>query len=85
MPKKEKHKVKEYGTQTCPWCVRVKEFFDENNVEYEYVDVGKDRGAAMEMIEKTGQRGVPVIEIDGEIIVGFDEPRIREKLGLKSS
>ena len=78
----KKHKVKEYGTQSCPWCIRAKEFFEENNVEYEFIDVGTDREAAMEMIEKTGQRGVPVIEIDGEIIVGFDEPKIREKLGL---
>ena len=76
------HKVKEYGTEMCPWCHRAKDFFKENNVEFEYVDVGKDREAAQEMIEKTGQRGVPVIEIDGEIIIGFDEAKIREKLGI---
>ncbi|MBD3155968.1 MAG: NrdH-redoxin, partial [Candidatus Aenigmarchaeota archaeon] len=60
------HKVIEYGTETCPWCKIAKDFFDENEVKYEYIDVGKDREAAMKMIEKTGQRGVPVIEIDGE-------------------
>lgn len=77
-----KHKVIEYGTERCPWCKRAKEFFDENEIKYKYVDVGKDRQAAMEMIEKTGQRGVPVIEIDGEFIVGFDEKKIKEKLEL---
>ncbi|MBD3155327.1 MAG: NrdH-redoxin, partial [Candidatus Aenigmarchaeota archaeon] len=50
--------------------------------KYEYIDVGKDREAAMKMIEKTGQRGVPVIEIDGEFIVGFDEKKIKKKLGI---
>ncbi len=77
-----KHKVIEYGTETCPWCHRAREFFEENEIKYKYIDVGKDRKAAKEMIEKTGQRGVPVIEIDGEFIVGFDEKKIREKLGL---
>ena len=51
-------------------------------MKFKYIDVGKNREAAMEMIEKTGQRGVPVIEIDDEIIIGFDEKRIREKLGI---
>jgi len=77
-----KHKVIEYGTEFCPWCHRAREFFKENGIEFEYIDVGKDREAAIEMIEKTGQRGVPVIEIDGEIIIGFDEARIRKKLGI---
>lgn len=80
-------KVKVYGTETCPWCHRAREFMEENNVKFEYVDVGRDRKAAMEMIEKTGQRGVPVIEIcpskdNCEIIIGFDEERIRELLEL---
>ena len=51
-------------------------------MKFKYIDVGKNREAAMEMIEKTGQRGVPVIEIDDEVIIGFDEARIRKKLGI---
>ncbi len=78
-----KHKVKEYGTEMCPWCHRAKDFFEENDIKFEYIDVGNDKKAAQEMIEKTGQRGVPVIEIDGEIIIGFDENKIRKKLGFK--
>ncbi|MEM5793498.1 MAG: glutaredoxin domain-containing protein [Candidatus Aenigmatarchaeota archaeon] len=75
-------KVVVYGTEFCPWCHKAREFLEENEVKFKYIDVGKDREAAMEMIRKSGQRGVPVIEIDGEIIVGFDERRIKEKLGL---
>jgi len=75
-------KVIVYGTEFCPWCHKAREFLEENEVKFQYIDVGKDREAAMEMNRKSGQRGVPVIEIDGEIIVGFDERRIREKLGI---
>ena len=75
-------KIVVYGTEHCPWCHRAKDFFKENGVEFKYIDVGKDRKAAEEMIEKTGQRGVPVIEMGKEIIIGFDEARIKKKLGL---
>ncbi|MFC1710759.1 glutaredoxin family protein [Nanoarchaeota archaeon] len=72
-----------YSTQACPWCVRAKEFLEENKVDFKSVDVGSDRDGAKEMIEKSGQTGVPVIDIGGEIIVGFNEPRLRELLKLK--
>ena len=75
-------KVVVYGTEMCPWCHKAKDFMEENEIKFEYIDVGKDREAAMQMIEKSGQRGVPVIEIDDEMIVGFDEARIRKKLGI---
>ena len=65
------------------WRALYKEFFKEKNIEFEEVNVSEDRTAAMEMIEKSGQQGVPVIDIDGEIIVGFDKPRIKELLKLE--
>jgi len=65
-----------YSTPTCPWCVRAKDYFTKHNVPYQDVDVSVDREAAQEMIKKSGQRGVPVIDIDGHIIVGFDQGRI---------
>ena len=74
------HKVKIYTTKTCPWCAKVKEFFKSNNVKYSEVDVGSDQKAAHEMIEKSGQMGVPVIDIDGQIIVGFDKPALERAL-----
>lgn len=75
-------KVVVYSTSTCPWCIRVKQFFSENNIPFDNYDVGIDRVKAEEMIQKSGQMGVPVLDIDGEIIVGFDKDRIKTLLGL---
>lgn len=74
-------KVKVYSTQTCPWCHKVKDFLKENKIEFEDIDVAENQEAAKEMTEKSGQMGVPVIDIDGEMIVGFDQEKI--KLALK--
>jgi glutaredoxin-like YruB-family protein len=74
--------VKVYSTTTCPYCVRAKQFLKENNITYEDIDVSSDQAAAEEMIRKSGQMGVPVLDIDGQIIVGFDKERIKQALGL---
>ncbi len=74
--------VKVYSTPTCPWCTRAKQFLNENSVSYESFDVSSDQQAAEEMISKSGQMGVPVIDIEGEIIVGFDKDRIKQALGI---
>lgn len=74
--------VKVYSTQTCPWCVKAKQFLEENNVEFENFDVSVDQKAAEEMITASGQRGVPVIDIDGTILVGFDQEAISKALEL---
>lgn len=71
-----------YSTQTCHYCNLAKQFFADNNIEYTTIDVGADREKAKEMVQKTGQMGVPVIEIDGETVVGFDEEKLRTMLGL---
>ena len=71
--------VKVYSTPSCPWCTVTKNFLASKNVQFEDVDVSRNREAAMEMIQKSGQRGVPVIDINGKIIVGFDQATI-EKL-----
>ena len=73
-------KVKEYSKKTCPWCIKVKEFLKEKNVKFENIDVGEDQKAANEMVEKSGQMGVPVTEINGQIIVGFDKETIEKAL-----
>lgn len=72
-----------YSTPTCPYCKMAKEYMKENNVDYKEVDVAADEKAAEEMIEKSGQMGVPVIDIGGEIIVGFDREAIKKALDLK--
>jgi len=74
------HKVKVYSTKTCPWCHKTKEFLKEKGVKYEDIDVGADQKAANEMVEKSGQMGVPVTDIDGKIIVGFDKEAIEKAL-----
>jgi len=64
-------KVIIYSTPTCPYCIYAKEFFKEKGVAFEDVDVSRDHARATEMVNKSGQMGVPVIDIDGEVIVGF--------------
>ena len=75
-------KVKVYSTPTCVYCVTLKEFFKEKGVEFEEVDVSLNEDAAREMIMKSGQMGVPVVEIGEEVIVGFDRDKIIQALGL---
>ena len=76
----KQHKVKVYSTKTCPWCHKTKEFLKEKGVKFEDIDVGADQKAANEMIEKSGQMGVPVIDVDGKIIVGFDKEELEKSL-----
>jgi len=73
--------VKVYSTPTCPYCKMAQEYLKEKGVEFEHIDVAADQKAAEEMIEKSGQMGVPVIEIDGKIIVGFNKEEIEKLLG----
>ena len=75
-------KVKIYSTPTCPYCVRVKQFMKDNAVLFEDIDVSMNHEAAQEMIKRSGQMGVPVVEINGEIIVGFDKEKIKRALEL---
>jgi glutaredoxin 3 len=74
--------IKVYSTPTCPYCVTLKNFLKENNFQFEDIDVSQDEAAAKEMIDKSGQMGVPVVDIDGEIIVGFDQERIKKLLKI---
>jgi len=76
------HSVIIYSTPSCVYCRLAKAYFKENNVQFQEIDVAADQQKAEEMIEKSGQLGVPVIEIDKEIIVGFDKPKIQKALGL---
>ena len=76
-------KVKVYSTPNCPWCDKVKEFLAANKIEFEDINVSVNREAAREMIEKTGQKGVPVIDIDGKVVIGFDEKKLRELLKIE--
>ena len=75
--------IKVYSTPTCPYCKMAKQFLAENNVQFEDIDVSVNQNAAQEMIQKSGQMGVPVLDIDGQIVVGFDKSKIKQLLKLK--
>lgn len=75
--------VKIYSIPTCPYCHQAKDFFKENSVEFEDVNVAEDEKARDEMIEKSGQMGVPVLDVNGEIVVGFDKEKISKLLDIK--
>ncbi|MEK7502837.1 MAG: glutaredoxin domain-containing protein [Patescibacteria group bacterium] len=77
------HKVTIYTTPTCAYCKMAKEFFKQNNINYEEKNVLTDLKAREDMIHKSGQMGVPVIDVDGSLIVGFDRRRLAELLGIK--
>ncbi|PJB08294.1 NrdH-redoxin [bacterium (Candidatus Gribaldobacteria) CG_4_9_14_3_um_filter_33_9] len=79
----KKYSVKVYSTPICPYCVVLKKFLGEHNIEFEDVDMSQNEEAAKEIIEKSGQMRVPVIEINGEIVVGFDKEKISTLLNIK--
>jgi len=72
-----------YRTEMCIWCHRTKEFLDEHKIKYREIYVDKDHEKAKEMIKKSGQTGVPVIDIDGKIIVGFRKEDLKKELNIK--
>jgi glutaredoxin-like YruB-family protein len=76
-------KVKVFSTPACPYCIVLKKFLTENGIDFEDIDVSKDEQAVNEMVQKSGQMGVPVIEIDGQIVVGFDREKICQLLNIK--
>jgi glutaredoxin-like YruB-family protein len=71
-----------YSTTSCPYCVRAKDFLKANNIQFTNIDVAADEAAGQEMVKKSGQMGVPVLDIEGTIIVGFDKEKIKKALGL---
>lgn len=74
--------VRIYSTPTCPYCNQAKAYLEEQGVAFTNIDVSTDAEKAQEMIKKSGQMGVPVLDIEGEIIVGFDRDKIASILGL---
>jgi glutaredoxin-like YruB-family protein len=72
-----------YSTPTCTYCRAAKDFFQQHGIQYEEHNVAQDIARRQEMIEKSGQMGVPVITIDDKMIIGFDEDHLAEALGIK--
>jgi glutaredoxin-like YruB-family protein len=69
-----------YSTTTCPFCTMVKDWLKDKGVSYDDVNVGTDQDKAKEMMDKSGQMGVPVIDVEGTVVIGFDKPKLEEAL-----
>ncbi|MDA3792382.1 MAG: glutaredoxin family protein [Elusimicrobia bacterium] len=74
--------VKIYSTPTCPFCKKVKKFMDDNDVKYTNYNVADNQDKAQEMIDKSGQMGVPVIDVDGQLVLGFNKEKLKELLDI---
>ena len=83
MTERKQLKVRVFSTPTCPYCVTLKEYLKENNIKFEDIDVSKDESALDEMMEKSGQMSVPVVDINGQFIIGFDKEKISQLLNIK--
>lgn len=75
-------KVTVYSTPTCPFCIRAKQFLKQSGTPFEDIDISQDEAAADQIQRRSGQMGVPVIDIDGQLIIGFDKEKIQEALGI---
>ena len=82
-PKKSQPRVRVFSSASCPYCFTLMEFLKENNIEFEEIDVSKDEKAREEMIKKSGRLETPIVEIDGQIVVGFDKEKICKLLNIE--
>ena len=83
--KKKKNRVIVFSTPTCSYCNMAKQYFRRNKIRFKDVDVSRDEAAARDLVRRTGQMGVPVIDINGKLIVGFDKPQINQLLDIKEN
>jgi glutaredoxin-like YruB-family protein len=83
--KKKKNRVIVFSTPTCSYCNMAKQYFRRNKIRFKDVDVSRDQAAARDLVRRTGQMGVPVIDINGKLIVGFDKPEINRLLDIKGN
>ena len=80
--RRKKRRVIVYSTPTCSYCNMAKQYFDRHKVSYRDVDVSQDQAAAQELVRRTGQMGVPVIDVNGKLVVGFNKPKINKLLNI---
>jgi len=73
-----------YGAPWCAFCHTAMHYFDGLGIKYKYIDVDEEPAKGMEAVQKSGQRGIPVLDINGDIVVGFDRPRIDAALKAHS-
>jgi len=78
----DSQKIKVYSTPTCAYCFALKNFLEENNISFEEIDIAADNERREEMIKKSGQMQVPMVEINGKVVIGFDKEKIKNLLNL---
>lgn len=83
MMEEKKPVIRVFSTDACPYCHNLKAYLKEKGFQYEDINVGEDEAAREEMVQKTNQMGVPVSEIDGEIVIGFDKEKINQLLNIQ--
>ncbi|EDU37556.1 NrdH-redoxin [Clostridium sporogenes] len=74
--------IKVYTTESCPWCTKAKTYLKTKGIVFQELNIEKDEKARDEMVQKSNQKGVPVLDIDGSIIIGFNKPAIDEAINL---
>ncbi len=84
-PKKKNNRVIVFSTPTCSYCNMAKQYFRQNKIRFKDVDVSQDQAAARDLVRRTGQMGVPVIQVGSQYIVGFDKPKINALLGINGN
>ena len=82
--KKKQPRVIVFSTPTCSYCNMAKQYFRQHRIRFKDVDVSRDQAAARDLVRRSGQMGVPVIDIGGRIVVGFDKPKINQMLGISA-
>ena len=80
---KKSKRVIVYSTPTCPHCTTIKNYLKDNRITFRDIDVSRDQNMAQQMVKKSGQQGVPQVEINGRIVVGFNKPKIDELLEIR--
>ncbi len=81
---KKQPRVIMFTTPTCTYCTAAKRYLRQNNIRFREVDVSRDAAAARDMLRRAGSMGVPVLDIGGQIVRGFDRPKIDELLNIKN-
>lgn len=82
-PGRSQPRVILFTTPTCSFCIMTKKYFREKGIKFKEVDVSRDAAAARDMVRRSGQMGVPVVDIGGKIVIGFDRPKINKYLQIK--
>jgi glutaredoxin 3 len=81
--RKQMNKVIVYSAPACPFCIIVEKYLERNKIKFEKIDISKNKNKKAEMIKKSGQENVPVVDVNGTIIIGYNLGKLKEALKIK--